>query len=348
MTKMKQMTQPAQQNNNMNDFSDFLAQAKWVEAKVTPMSADMGLRRYFKLEKDGKVALLMDMSRAGILETGLKEYVDVATYLKSIQVRVPEIYHYDLKTGYAVIEYCGDVSFGKALKDGVEKSDIYAKANDVLVQIERGTTANVLGLGAYEDSLIFKRLSQFIEYYMPSSTGQVYTHTDDLAFRQVLKDIETSLPPCPMGFCHADYHLENIIWNEGQQPPYTLIDFQDAFWGFKGYDLLNLLEDARATVPSEIKKAAKDKFCEGMSADERENFENWYVLLSAHFHLRVIGLFIKFSLENERQEFISHIPRLQNYLKDELKNPVLKPIKEWIEQKGISFDISVEDLIKRA
>jgi len=334
------MNQPAQQIEN--DFSDFLKGTKWESFDLIPMSADMGLRRYFRLEKENETALLMDMSRAGILETGLKEFIVVAEFLQKNNVRVPEIYKYDLEIGYAVIENLGKTSFGDALREGVSPVEIYKHASQVLVDINKTNSENVLELGGYKETLIWERLSQFVDYYMPIGAGRKTTQADHEEFQNVMMKIEKTVPPCPMGFCHADYHLENLIWRDNENDRAALIDFQDAFWGFNGYDLLNLLEDARATVPDDIKQSMKALYCENMSAEERQTFDDWYVLMSCHFHCRVIGLFIKFARENGGVEFLEHIPRLQGYIKDNLKNPILAPLKDFMEKHKISLDITVK------
>ena len=67
-------------------------------------------------------------------------------------------------------------------------------------------------------------------------------------------------------------------------------------------------------------------------------FENWYTLMSMHFHCRVIGLFIKFARENGGTQFLAHIPRLQGYITENLKNPILSPLKEWLDRYQIKFD----------
>lgn len=342
------MNNTAQQENNNNEFSDFLSRAGWAGCDLVHLSADMGLRRYCHLSKGDKVALLMDMSRAGILETGLKAYMDVALYLKNMGVRVPEIYYAELDTGLAVIEYCGNTSFGKALKQGVPQEKIYRQATDVLIKIKQGVYENTLGINGYKETLIYKRLGQFVDYYMPAALGRRTTQEDHNEFQNILSQIENNLPSCPMGFCHADFHLENLMWKEDENDPYVVIDFQDGFWGFKGYDLLNLLEDARATVPAPLKQQMMQNYCNDMDTEESKNFENWYVLMSCHFHLRVIGLFIKFAFENGGVEFLCHIPRLQGYLKKDLDKPVMAPLKKWLENKGVSFDIPLDDLLKKA
>lgn len=325
----------------MSEFSKFLNNTEWAHAQQIPMGADMGLRRYLRLEKGGKRALFMDMSRAGILETGLREYVQVAEYLSALKVNVPEIYAYDLPSGYAVIEETGTSSFGYQKNQGHDPFEIYQRATDVLIQIKNGARDNRIPLVGYKKTLIRERLRQFVDYYVPAVTNITPTPILVEEFEGVLNDIALSLPPCPMGFCHADYHLENLMWCPEKAGGYGLIDFQDAFWGFKGYDLLNLLEDARQSVPAEIKAAMKARYMEGMSAEEKQIFEDWYALMSMHFHCRVIGLFIKFARENGGVQFLYHIPRLQGYITENLKNPILLPLKEWLESHNVLFTTDI-------
>lgn len=329
------------QKVDKTDVSTVLEQAGWGGATVDALGADMGLRRYYTIKKDGKTALLMDMSRAGILETGLKAYLDVGEYLTDAGVRTPHIHYSNLETGFSVIENLGSTSFGDVLKQGQEPEEVYALATDVLIQIKNGVerNGNTLGLKGYKKTLIYKRLGQFVDYYMPMGADRMTTQADHDEFQAVWAEIEKDLPSCPLGFCHADYHLENLIWAPDLDEKYGLIDFQDAFWGFAGYDLLNLLEDARSTVPDDIKAAMKARYCEGMSDEERAVFEDWYVVMSAQFHCRVIGLFIKFSAENETKHFLQHIPRLQGYITKNLENPVLSPLKEWLSRHSVQFDI---------
>lgn len=321
-------------------IDQFLKDCGWEDAEFIPMGADMGLRRYARLIDGERRALFMDMSRSGY-EAGLNSFVKIGAFFFENGVRSCEVCNYDLDMGLALIEDFGDISFGDARRDGVSDVDIYHKATEVLIQIRKSASDNILQLNGYEETLIRRRLEQFVDYYMPIGTGRVTTQADHEAFQSVMKEIEKTLPPCPMGICHADYHLENLMWCPSLSEGYGLIDFQDAFWGFSGYDLLNLLEDARQTVPEDIKSEMKTLFCEGMSAQERETFDAWYVYLSAHFHFRVIGLFNKFAKEHGGVEFLAHIPRLQNYITNNLKNPILKPLKDFIETNKISFDCQV-------
>lgn len=321
------------------NFSAFLKEAGWDDADIVPMGADMGLRRYFLLKRGSEQVYLMDMSRSGY-ESGLRSFVAIADYLRAAGVVVPRIHHYDLESRLAVIDDLGEKSFGDAVKEGADKQALYRTATEVLVTIRQGGQGNVLDLKSYDQTLIRERLEQFVDFYMPSVLGRSVDATDHEEFQTMWREIEESMPEPMNGFCHADYHLENLIWRPEAEEKYGLIDFQDAFWGPVPYDLLNLLEDARQTVPDDIKGAMKNLYCDRMSAEKKESFEAWYDLLSAHFHCRVIGLFVKFPFENQTDEFLEHIPRLQGYIKAHLEKPLLAPLKRWTEEKGISFDLT--------
>lgn len=331
------MTAKLQTSDDTN-LSDFLISAGWGGADIQPKGADMGLRRYFFVTKDDKSALLMDMSRAGILETGLEAFLKVGEFLRAHNINAPEIYYSDISTGLALIENFGDISFGDTLKKGVDKKQIYKNATKVICEVRNSAKENNLNLPGYKDTLIWERVPQFVDYYMPAASDTSPSDHIHGKYQEMWREIENNLPNCQKTMCLADYHLENLMWREGQTPDYGVIDFQDAFWAECPYDLVNLLEDARATVPEDIKQEMKDLYCADMNQEERKSFDDWYVVMSAHFHCRVIGLFIKFAQDGRGEQFLPHIPRLQNYLKTEIENPVLAPLKAFIEEHNISLD----------
>lgn len=320
------------------DFSSFLTEAGWGDSSMKPMNADMGLRRYFDLQKaDGSRALMMDMSRVGY-EESLSTFVKISDYLNDNDIHAAKLYHVDIAAGLSVIEYLGGQSFGDVIHAGEDKGEVYKLATDVLYQARCRLIKNDLGLQGYKASLVWERLSQFVEFYMVEACDSPPSEKVLEDLWHAMAQVEKNLPPPSLGFCHADYHLENLIWRPDTAERYGLIDFQDGFWGPIVYDLLNLLEDARATVPAEIKAASKNQYCQGMSAAERESFDAWYVYLSAHFHCRVIGLFVKFSKENNSDDFLKHIPRLQNYIKRHLANPIMQPLKDFMEAHKVNLD----------
>ncbi len=340
------MNQLLSANIDKNRFSALLAGTEWEQAELIPTIVDTGLRQYFRLRLPNKTAYLMDMSLAG-LESGLSAYIKVCEYLSSKGVRVPEIYFYDLETGYAVIEDLGSTSFGDCVREGQDKKELYRLATEVLIDIKNKTKNNDLNLVALEDSIPRMKLDFFPLDYIPAATKRASDQKNLEEFNAIFGQIQKDAAPCAKIMAHADYHLENLMWLEGSDPNYALIDFQDALWVQQPYDLLNLLEDARQTVPEDIKAEMKDLYCAGMSAEERQGFDDWYLILSMFFHCKAVGQFTKYYLERGLDAYICHIPRLQNYIKQNLKNPLMAPLREWLEDKQVSFDIPLDKLLDK-
>ncbi len=100
-----------------------------------------------------------------------------------------------------------------------------------------------------------------------------------------MDSIENSLPPMPMGIAVGDFHFENIMYPRG------VLDFQGAMKGPVVYDLTNLLGDARLRVPADLRERMLDRYCQDMTPDERRITRDWFHVLSAQFHCRLMGQF---------------------------------------------------------
>ena len=108
-----------------------------------------------------------------------------------------------------------------------------------------------------------------------------------------------------------------------------ILDFQGAMKGPIPYDLANLLEDARNDVPLELRNRILSRF--------DEDLQNWYRVLATQFHCRVIGQFIKQAVHDNNPSYLPHIPRLEGYLREGLKHPVLAPLKTFFDDLDVDF-----------
>ncbi|MCB1783278.1 MAG: phosphotransferase [Alphaproteobacteria bacterium] len=313
--------------------------------KLEPVAGDVSPRRYYRgTDEAARPFVLMrypDQTEKSRAE--LNSFIRIGEWLGSQGIKVPALYNLYETQNCATFEDLGQTSFGKALRAGHNPEELYTLACDVLIKLRDSVPPQ--GLPDYTQSRIYANRRQIIDYYYRLKKQRVPDEGTVQEYISVWDKIHQSLPPCPQGFLHADYHLENLIWVEREQGirKCALIDYQDALRGPIPYDLLNLLEDARVDVPPELKQKILERYCGGMSAQEKETFLSWYTVLAAQFHGRVIGLFIKLSAEQGRDEYLIHISRLQNYLKKALENPILLPLKAWFEKEGLDFQL-INDL----
>ncbi len=306
---------------------------------VKPLLGDASRRTYFRGNKGGQSFVVMaypDASEENC--ANLKASIDKSDMLDQQGIKVAKCYEVDEHNACALLEDLGESSFGACLRDASESSmNLYTMATRVLIKM-RGIKETD-ALPSYKQTHIYANRRQIIDYYMAYKLGKRLSEPHINEFHAIWNQIETSLPPCPHGFVHGDYHLENLMLVKGKQSlsQGTVIDNQDAFYGPLPYDLVNLLEDARTDVPHNIRSEMIQLYTQDMGVEEKEIFMTWYTVLATQFHGRVIGLFIKFAAEKNQDSYLMHIPRLQKYISNSLENPVLEPLKAWFEKVSLDF-----------
>ena len=305
----------------MNPWLDRLG---WREGES--VCEDGSTRRYVRAHKDGKTAIFMDCAGPPTPGHALADFVRIGGWLRDIGLRAPEIYEYDAAQGYALVEDFGDVSLKKALGQGEDPARLYGRAAEILNHL--GKQSCPLSLPDYHESHVHQGHRRVIDWYLPAVKKRRNPDGALQVYQAAWKDIEQSLPPCPRGFLHIDYHAENLMVLPGGT--IGILDFQGAMHGPLPYDLANLLEDARLDVPADIRAAI-------LQAHD-ESFRLWYRVLGTQFHCRVIGQFIKLALRQGKTHYLDNLPRLQRYIRDALADPVLRPLRQYFSEIDLDFE----------
>ena len=323
----------------------FLCRTGWNSTSMTPVGEDSAARRYFRLTRaDGSTRVLMeavpDDSPMATPGHSMLDFVRLSAYLRSIGLSAPEVFEADDVAGYLLIEDFGDQSFKIAQQvKAVPRETLYALATDVLSWLRQNSEAGDIDLPDYYQSHVHTGRRRVVDWYFPAVQGRA--HTDGLVedYLSVWDKIEKSLPSVPRGFLHIDYHFENLMWRGGKSglAQCGVLDFQGAMIGPVPYDLANLLEDARVDVPVDLRRAMMDRYCNTMTPGDRDIFRAWYRILATQFHCRVMGQFIRLSVRDGKSRYLSLLPRVAGYLRDGLKDPVLKPLAQWFDEQGIDF-----------
>ena len=309
----------------------FLKQHGWEI--ISTVGQDSSIRRYFRLRKGDQTAILMETVPDGSPHAtpghGVADFITISKWLNSVGANAPDILEADEEQGLLILEDFGGICFKYAAASGEEPELLY----DIVAQTSEHIAGQhcALELPQYYESHVHKRHRRVIDWYLPLVTGQ--KNADGLVeeYRAIWQGIEDSLPPCPQGFVHVDYHAENLMWLPDEQgiKRCGILDFQGAMIGPAPYDLANLLEDARTDVPADLKNK--------ILSSKDETFRAWFRVLATQFHCRVIGQFIKMAVVDNNEQYLGHISRLENYLREGLNDPVLAPLKQFFDQQGVEF-----------
>ena len=330
----------------MNDKSlmdDMISEAELKRAlgvdSLQGMAGDFSPRKYYRGSKDNRNFVAMVYPRGGAENLGdIDSFVQVGDWLAGQGIKVAELYDRNEHDNYAVFEDLGHTSFGAHLRAHPEdREKLYMLATDVLKKI--AAAKKLPDIHKFRFMWKHQKHDRVIKFYRTMITGQKPDNQLLKSYWGTWGEIEQQLPPCPQIFVHVDYHPENMMYrpDDNGLNQCALIDYQDSAIGPAPYDLVNLLRDARITVPDDIQEKCINHYCAEMDASEKDTFIQWFHVLATQFHCRVIGQFIKISVEMGRDDYLVHIPRLQNYIKSALKDPLLAPIKNWFSKEGVDF-----------
>ncbi len=299
------------------------------------VAQDWASRRYFRVHKEnGQTVILMEAipDHTGAFTPGHKisDFIRIDRALHQSGINVPEIFAMDEYEGYVLLEDFGDLNAYDLLERGGDAHAVYTKATDILISLRDTVDADALSLPDYYTGHVHKGRQRLVDWYMPATRRAVNPDGLVESYLAAWEAVERSLPPCPAGFVHGDFHIQNLMATPSGA--LGVLDFQGAMRGPMPYDLANLLEDIRRDVPRDIRAAMIARY----AGDE--TFMQWYRVVATQFHCRILGQTLRLAIAGNRPDFLKYIPRVQGYIKAALSDPVLLPLAQWMKDENVDLD----------
>jgi aminoglycoside/choline kinase family phosphotransferase len=314
-------------------MSAFLAAQGWDAVAPAMLTGDASFRRYYRLADNGRRAILMD---APPPQEDIRPYVGVAAMLRGLGLSAPEVYAEDCDNGFLLIEDFGDDTYTRLLARGADETALYSLAIDTLIELQRAVAGDrPPELPLYDEERLLTEAALLVDWYAPSVLGTALPETarqDYLArWREVLPRAALPAPTLVL----RDYHVDNLMLLPGRPAVQGcgLLDFQDAVCGPPSYDLVSLLEDARRDVPPALRAAMTERYLAGFPGLDRETFRRSAAILAAQRNCKIIGIFTRLWRRDGKPGYLAHIPRVWRLIEDELHEPALSPIADWLAHR---------------
>ncbi|MEM9850891.1 MAG: phosphotransferase, partial [Pseudomonadota bacterium] len=204
---------------------------------------------------------------------------------------------------------------------------MYGAAVDVLAHL--ATTACPPGVPAYDAATYVAEARLLTQWYIPGAAGAPTPGSNDTTYEALIAD---TCGPADQGtLVLRDYHSENLIWLPKRKGPARvgLLDYQDARNGHAAYDLVSLLEDARRDTTEDLRARMMARFLDatGMEATE---FKALYAALGAQRNLKIMGIFARLALRDQKHAYLSYIPRVWAHVTRDLAHPTLAALSNWV------------------
>ena len=294
-------------------------------AGLTPLAADAGTRRYFRLATPDGPRVIMDAPEQPL---ACQAYLRIGGLLGTAGVHVPAVTAADPDAGVMVLEDLGDNSYLDALAGATATADALMEAAlEALVRLQAATRPDVLPV--YDAARLQAELALFPAWYVRRHLGVQPDSAWMAAWQRSCRLLVAAALEQPRVWVHRDFMARNLLV---ATPNPGVIDFQDALLGPVTYDLVSLLRDAFIDFPP----AAEARWC----ARYAEYAQDAGIALPAQLaaavdwmgvqrHLKVLGIFARLRYRDGKPRYLADAPRFLAYLERELAPyPALAELRE--------------------
>jgi aminoglycoside/choline kinase family phosphotransferase len=306
----------------------FVASAGWAGATFEPLSGDASFRRYFRVSAGSRRAIVMD---APPDREDVKPFLHIAAALREFGYSAPTVLAADPMRGFLLLEDLGDDLFNVVLAREPAEAPLYDAAVDLLRDLHGRTVPD--DVPHFGSTRALREVRLFCEWTLPALTSAVPNTEVTETFMTLWEQALVRLVDTASVLCLFDYHAENLIWLPQRigLRRVGLLDFQDAVRGPAVYDLVSLLEDARRDVSSETVDRALSRYLAGASTESREIFLARYALAGAQRNTRILGVFGRLFLRDDKAGYLALMPRVWRHLENDLRAPHLADLRDWFD-----------------
>ena len=253
----------------------------------------------YRITEKENTKIIIDFSRD---KQEFKNFLTVYEILQKINISIPKIYEVNQQQYKIYMQDFGNDRFNKIYnKDNLYKLLKLAVDNIIVIQNETNLK-NLKNLKEYTFDDLKIELKEFVTYYIPKNKNSNFPTSK---FYELWKSIFYSQNYNMESFVHKDFEFVNLFFLENCESHLQcgIIDFQSAFKGFIGWDLISLLENPRINFTRDYNDKLIEYFYDNTSIIENFNtFLEQYYVLSLARQTRLLGRWRKLlSLNNDNQ-----------------------------------------------
>ena len=306
---------------------------------VTLVAGDASPRRYFRVQTHaaGKAASSIIAVLSPPSEKN-EAFLFIRELFEANGIIVPRLVSADPDAGFFLLEDFGDTLLLDALRQD-QASRWYPQALDILAQ-QRLIDQGEAHLPPYDEALLVEEMDLFPEWFLKGLLELPDSEMAQAGLEAVWERLVRNALAQPQVVVHRDFHSRNLMCLA--DGALGVIDFQDAVIGPITYDLVSLLKDCYVVWPRDIQLAwlrsaydglAEHHFATGASFTD---FVGWFDLMGLQRHIKVLGIFARLYLRDDKPQYLNDLPRVLAYVLAALNlyrdtEPALAHFADWFE-----------------
>ena len=276
-------------------------------SKSKSLSEDASFRKFYR-NKNNIIVVSKKDTRKNLLI-----YDAINKILIKNKIRAPKLINQNYKSKHIKIEDFGNVTVYQELKkNNKNKLTYYKKIIKLLNSVQKIKTKKIktfLGssykVPKYSKKILLEEAKLFLNWYIPKKIKKKNQTFLKKKLLLVLKSLINKIRFSSKTFVHRDFHVSNLMIKNKKL---CVIDSQDAVFGNIAYDLASLIDDVRLKTSISFKQNIFEEYIKTNKKINVVNFKNDFEILSVLRNLKIIGIFTRLSIRDNKDNYLKLIP----------------------------------------
>ena len=257
-------------------------------------------------------------------------FLEINKFLSTINISVPKIFDFDESKHLILMEDFGNKRYDIII-GSMDLKEVLLNSINSLIEIQNtNQPKNKYNLDTYNFSLFKMEIAEFTDFYLPYKNNSKSIADEFLTiWYSEFKNLNFNWN----SFVHKDFELSNLMYlqNRKEHLKCGILDYQNAFIGFSGWDVFSLLENPRIYFDEKYNDQLIEYFYN--NTNQKISFSEFliqYYFLNTARQSRIIGRWINLDKKNNNNYYYSNylhvtLKRLKKSLYY-LQNPKLSKI----------------------
>ena len=277
--------------------------------ELKEIKGDASFRKFYRNKNNRSIVVYAKKEKV----KNLLIYDAVNKILNKNKILAPKLINQNYKNNYIEVEDFGDNTLFKVLKHNKTNKELFfRKILKTLSRLQLIKDKQVVNLNRqkykvqkYDNKILLNEAKLFSEWYATRKINKFKIRKFKKVFENEVKKLLSKLNFKNDTFVHRDFHVSNLMYVKNN---IAVIDSQDALIGNKAYDLASLVDDVRFETSNKLKNKILNNYFKKLKKTEINKFVNDFEILSVLRNLKIIGIFTRLALRDNKKKYVKMIP----------------------------------------
>ena len=290
---------------------------------IKQIKGDASFRIFFRIKKKKLSSIIVYSNKDKKLN--LLIYDSINKILLKNNILAPKLLSESYAKNFIEIQDFGNQTiFSLLKKNKVNKLMIFKRIIKLLIKLQLIPERRIedfkkknYKIPMYHKKILLEEALLFVDWYVAQKLSKSQKIIFKRKFIKILNNLIKKLRLKNNIFVHRDFHVSNLMMVKKE---IGVIDTQDALIGNKAYDLASLIDDVRFKTSENVKKKIFNIYLKSQKKMNTKNFKNDFEIVSVLRNLKIIGIFTRLAIRDNKKKYLKLIPYAWNLIKLRSRN----------------------------